>query len=380
VAVFLVFLTHFGNYILPSGLIEYMWSGVDLFFVLSGFLITGILYDSLHDPHYFRNFYIRRALRIFPIFYCLFLLLFLLTPILHLVYAPTLLFFSIYIGNLIVPFIDLANHNPTYITWSFHGHNVNGNIGHLWSLCVEEQFYMLWPAVIWLVRSRTRLMWICALVSLAVLIERIYFQAHLNPELLSKQLLQWSTYTRIDTLLIGAWFALWLRGRALSIKQLRRLAYVLFFVPLGILVVRMASLSAIPRDQFVITVGYTLIALLYAGVLLRSLDDASHLSRILRNRYFNAFGAVSYGFYLIHHIFLYEVRNLVGTMPWVSRITFALPFIVFGISLLLAKLSFRYLESPFLRMKSKLAPQWVPTPTPMGESAPAPLHLSEPRP
>jgi len=375
VAVFLVFLVHFGNYILPRQLTEYMWAGVDLFFVLSGFLITGILFDSIHDPLYFRNFYIRRALRIFPVFYSLFLLLFLLTPILHLAYEPTLLLYSVYLGNLFLPFLDLAHHNPTIIVWAFHGHYINGNIGHLWSLCVEEQFYLIWPAVVWLVRSRIRLMWICALVSLATLLERIYLQGHLSQHLLDYHLLEWSTYTRIDTLLVGAWFALWLRGRALSIVQLRRLAYALFFIPLAILGIRMVTLPIVRRDQFVYTIGYTLIALIFAGVLLRSLDDASYLSRILRNRYLDAFGVVSYGFYIFHHIFLYELQDLVATHLALRRVAPILPFIVFGLTLLLAKLSFRYLESPFLRMKSKLAPQWVSPPL-----APIALHVSEPRP
>jgi len=376
VAVFLVFLVHYGNYILPRQLTEYMWVGVDLFFVLSGFLITGILYDSIHDPHFFRNFYIRRALRIFPIFYGFFLLLFILTPILHLAYAHALLFYFFYIGNLALPFTNLDLYNPTVITAVIHGQSINANIGHLWSLCVEEQFYMLWPAVIWLVRSRTRLMNICALVSVAILIERIYLQAHLSPALLDNALIQWSTYTRIDTLLIGAWFALWLREQPLSTLRLRRLAYALFFIPLAILGIRMAMLSTITRNHFVFTVGYTLIALICSGVLLLSLDDTTWLARFLRTRYLNAFGAISYGFYFFHHLFLYELQDLADNYDIVHRFAFIIPFAVFGLTLLLATLSFRYFESPFLRLKSRLAPQWVPA----TDHTLVALHVSEPRP
>jgi len=120
---------------------EWFWVGVDLFFVLSGFLITGILYDSLRDPHYFRNFYVRRALRIFPIFYGFFLALLLLKPLLHLQMDRAMWAFPFYVGNLTMPFSDLGHHDPSVITMGVGGHiGTVGNISHLWSLCVEEQF------------------------------------------------------------------------------------------------------------------------------------------------------------------------------------------------------------------------------------------------
>jgi len=382
IAVFLVFLKHFGEYILPEKLITHMWVGVDLFFVLSGFLITGILYDSLQDPHFFRNFYVRRALRIFPVFYGFFFLLFLFAPILHIAYEHSLLFYVFYIGNLIQPF---TAQNPAFFTIRFHGHAAIMNISHLWSLCVEEQFYMIWPAVVWFVRARVRLMWICVLLSFATLLGRIYLAMHLSQALLDRSLIQESTYTRIDTILIGAWFALWLRARALPTTQLRRLSYGLFAIPASILCLAKLLLRPAHNDQFLMTIGYTLIALAGAGLLLRSLDEASPFARLLRNRFLNAFGAVSYGFYVIHHLFMSELQHLVANYAIMRRIAPTLPFLVFVITLLLAKLSFRYVESPFLRLKSKLAPQWIPAAlipdtAPSGEHMPIALHVSEPRP
>jgi peptidoglycan/LPS O-acetylase OafA/YrhL len=158
-AVLSVFFEHYATYVHLSPLESFSWTGVDLFFVLSGFLITGILYDSLGGPRFFRNFYIRRALRIFPVFYGFFLLLFLLTPLLHLRYDVHLLSFFFYVGNLVTPLADLVHRNPTVIFMHRHGSTFAVcNIGHLWSLCVEEQFYLIWPAVVWFARDRRKLM------------------------------------------------------------------------------------------------------------------------------------------------------------------------------------------------------------------------------
>jgi peptidoglycan/LPS O-acetylase OafA/YrhL len=93
IAVTMVFFHHFDLWGVP-GLLNATWEGVDLFFVLSGFLITGILFDSLEDPRYFRNFYVRRALRIFPLFYGFFALLFILALFVHLHWDRSLLALS----------------------------------------------------------------------------------------------------------------------------------------------------------------------------------------------------------------------------------------------------------------------------------------------
>jgi len=79
IAILMVFAVHYGPFIRDFSLFKWGWVGVDLFFVLSGFLITGILYDTLHEPHFFRSFYIRRTLRIFPLFYGFWVLLLILS-------------------------------------------------------------------------------------------------------------------------------------------------------------------------------------------------------------------------------------------------------------------------------------------------------------
>ncbi len=126
------------------------WMGVDLFFVLSGFLITGILLDTRELPGYFKNFYVRRALRIFPLYYTMLAVLFLLTPWLHLQWHTGHIAYLFYAGNIAYNLNpDLAQVRPAV------------SFLHLWSLAVEEQFYLIWPLVVLMVSSRRRLAWIC---------------------------------------------------------------------------------------------------------------------------------------------------------------------------------------------------------------------------
>ena len=117
------------------------WLGVDLFFVLSGFLITGILIDLKGNKDYFKNFYMRRVLRIFPIYYVFLLLYFTLIPL-----------FSYTVHDAILPFGEKLWYllYGINIKYAFSGWAENVTIGHFWSLAVEEQFYLIWPLIIYL--------------------------------------------------------------------------------------------------------------------------------------------------------------------------------------------------------------------------------------
>src|SRR5258707_7301954 len=132
IAVLFVFVFHsIGPLITPMGFIAYMgWLGVDLFFVLSGFLITSILLRARDAENYYKVFYARRALRILPLYY-LALTLSLLTTHDHYTFRAQI-WFWLNLSNLATAF------NPMLIPW----------LSHYWSLAVEEQFYLIWPAVV----------------------------------------------------------------------------------------------------------------------------------------------------------------------------------------------------------------------------------------
>ena len=122
-----------------------LWAGVTLFFSLSGFLITGILFDTLGSQNYFRTFFARRALRIFPLYYGVLLVLLLLTRPLHLDWHGQAYRALTYTTNL--PFtMEWAGNPSRYI-----------NLHHFWSLAVEEQFYLVWPVLIFWLRSWRRI-------------------------------------------------------------------------------------------------------------------------------------------------------------------------------------------------------------------------------
>ena len=345
--------------------------GVDLFFVLSGFLITGILFDTLESPHYFRDFYVRRALRIFPVFYGFFLCFFVLTPVLRLHWHWNLLTFTFYFGNLVVPWVDLNKHNPTLIWIIRHGAPMQvGNLGSLWSLCVEEQFYLVWPAVLFLVRDRKKLMYLCAIVAVLTLAGRIALYRYASPPAGGVVLLYWSTYTRCDTLLVGAWLALYLRGRQMSIRKLRWTATTLFWIPVAFLVIGARSYPGV----FTVTVGYTLIALAAMGLLMRALDEHGWFARIFEFKPLAGLGLISYGFYLYHSI-PSPVWNHVGDVH--PKLLNVIPFAAFAFTLALAWTSYRFFETPFLRLKKVLAPQR--TEERLEDTAlPAGFHVSEP--
>src|SRR5271163_3176422 len=155
-AILMVLLFHFVGNASPSSWVEraivgvtgYGSYGVELFFVLSGFLITGILYDTHKEPHYFRNFYMRRFLRIFPLYYGVLALVFFVAPLIPSLRGPTLDFLVdrqswawLYAVN-----IYIAKHGE----WSF------SYLDHFWSLAIEEHFYFFWPLVVFVLARRPR--------------------------------------------------------------------------------------------------------------------------------------------------------------------------------------------------------------------------------
>ena len=354
IAVLMVFLCHYAYLVWPIGFFFWGFTGVDLFFVLSGFLITGILFRTRDSAQFFRTFYWRRTMRIFPLYYAFWLAVFATAWLTHPIWKWQTLTFLAYLGNWFP--IDTAN--PAYSIFLRGGHGYTSiNIAHFWTLCVEEQFYLTWPLIVWLCRGRGRelLMTIAAVGSVAVLALRIYLQLHLSPQMLEHNLIYGSTYSRVDTLLIGSFLNLWLTRQPVYPRRIRAIAAWLIAAPLLVFVLSMETLGRrwplSATHPLLVTYGFTLIALICCGIVLLAVEDRMAWTRLLRFKPLVQLGTVSYGFYLLHDLGAYTwskwlVQLRTHGLGWV------MPLTAFAVTYVAARLSYRFVETPFLRMKS----------------------------
>lgn len=321
------------------------WVGVDLFFVLSGFLITGILFDSISDGHYFRNFYSRRVLRIFPLYYAVVILLFLIFPA-GLAGGPRMLvLLMLYLQNTPLWFNIPHITPPTSL------------IPHLWSLAAEEQFYLFWPIIIYLIKDRRKLLWVAGFGVVLAPIARTVMYAHGVPA----DEIYVMTVCRADTLLSGAWLALIVRGPAR--KKILQSAIYLFWPSLAVCLFIAWTSGIFGRESApLIKYGYSFLALTMTTLVAMSLRPGSAMEAMMCTRGLRFLGRYSYGIYVIHW---FVMRYLQETALPLLRIhvrslvlyhLIAAP-LMFSVCIFLAVLIFRFYESPFLRLKRHFNPQ-----------------------
>ncbi len=335
---------HSGNRIfdLLNAIRAYAFVGVNLFFALSGFLITGILLDTVTSPTFFRTFYARRTLRIFPLYYGVLLVLFLLTGPFHFVWNGWQYFFLTYTSNLV-----LWGHAPLILG--------RISIDHFWSLQVEEQFYLVWPFILYRVRSLRSLIHLSMIVCITVLLIRIALVAG-RPYLHNIYLPYSPTFSCVDNILFGCSLCVLLRT---TLRQ-----QVLDFAPsifaLCALVLTGAAILNHGLDWqtsiFLPTLGFSLIGISSASLIAMALRPGSRTKHLFNNSILRFFGKYSYGLYVFHYpIYRLQapfIRSFIGArfhMKVVGVIGAAIA--VFVTSILVALLSYRLYESPFLKLK-----------------------------
>ncbi|MDQ2924854.1 MAG: acyltransferase [Acidobacteriota bacterium] len=318
------------------------WVGVDLFFALSGFLITGILVDTVESTHFLKNFYARRFLRIFPLYYGVIVVLVLLTPLLHFAWGAMLPLLLFYLQNTGIG-VPLDHYRLA------HGVNLNP----YWSLAVEEQFYLVWPLMVFWLRDVTRLTKVAFALSGAALILRIV--------LMGVGVSPWFVYCftacRADTLLLGGALALLLRSKRLEVREgaVRWIPVVagMAFVGVAGFAVRFRGLDW-QRGWFVQTAGYTLIAVAACGLIAWTQRKGS--GRLLGHPALRFFGRYSYGIYMLHLLWFRPLYKLIeGQVAQVLRwwqVAAVLSWLVAaGLVIGVAVLSFKFYETLFLRLK-----------------------------
>jgi peptidoglycan/LPS O-acetylase OafA/YrhL len=296
--------------------------GVDLFFVLSGFLITGILLGTRTRARYFQNFYLRRALRILPVFL-------IALALMAAWYRSNGAFFLLALGfaSDLAPLLHVPMpHGPT----------------PLWSLAVEEQFYLVWPVLVLLLSPR-RLAPLAAAVVVAVPVAR----------LLAGDESLFTPWLRFDGIAFGALVAMWTQRGDVTARASARLALAGVSLAGILLIVDNRLMRSAPFGALRITEADLLFAAL---ILVAFTMRGSRWMAVLRSRPANFVATTSYCAYIIHGPIFDALQTITNTEQHVAlgmalRVLIGVP-----LTFAVAALSWRYLESPVLHLKSVWAP------------------------
>lgn len=352
-AFFLVFLHHsLLNVSSPNPLLNFFlviiekngWVGVDLFFVLSGFLITTLLIKEKQHFGSFslKNFWIRRALRIWPLYFLALIFGIFIIPPIH-------SFFHLEILNIDPAFYKIQL--PLYFTllgnWAVvaFGYPPFYHIAHLWTISLEEQFYLFWPLILFFTKDlRKSLLSGFGLIALALLTR--FYLAHLG---ITHPGIYTNTLARVDTLVLGALAALFFCYKPNLLNKIKGL----FNLPLQIVTLTVFSfvLHRIyvfdPTRTLDVVFGYSLIGLFMLYFCLSALNLKSAFSKFLEFHPFVYLGKISYGLY-VWHILGLEIAGFL--VPG-----FLKPTIGLLITILLGVISYKFYESRFLKLKSKFS-------------------------
>lgn len=321
------------------------WLGVDLFFVLSGFLITDILLKTAGKKDYLKNFYVRRVLRIFPLYYFCLLLFLVILPRLNIQFD-----IKYYTDNQLWLWTYLQNW-----LYTFKNPGATNTLNHLWSLAVEEQFYLLWPLVIVLLRKPKYLLVFISLLLVAVLGLRLWIWTNHIADLAYFNLY---TFTRIDGICIGCMIALLQRINPRFLKEYTT-AIVLFFAALNFafFFINRSYHFAFP---YLALVGYTTFAMMFGLLVNEAVTKETKLINLLFNiPLLKFFGKISYGFYVLHwplYILLSPLLfSLLSKMTTGAVLQFSISVIATLASIAISWLSYQYFERYFLKLKERFS-------------------------
>jgi len=347
----LAVLLHHSRYLLNPGFhfqyylvkfFELGWCGVILFFVLSGFLITGILLDTRASPNYFSTFYARRFLRIFPLYYASLALIFLGSRVLH-----------HWFGG-----VDPIGHvNPWWYLGYAQNFRPNSSLldpylGHLWSLAVEEQFYLVWPLLVLLLKPRWLTFTCLAAIPASFLIRFHY--AGRSSDL--SAFVNTFTPASLDALAAGALIAMavrnpgWRRRAAVVARPL-----ILLLIAGFVILARRAGglFEYLPLIQ---SWGTSVLTLIFAALIfIAATSSRGALVAFFQLKGLRFIGKISYSLYVLHPIVFALVIPVLGAVPVPASLDLALNsekiILVLLASITVAAGSWFYFEKPILGLK-----------------------------
>ncbi len=335
------------------------WAGVDLFFVLSGFLITGILIQTRTAANRAISFYARRFLRIFPIYYLTLAIVLggaaewpWLNAVLQKGWADRASYF-VYLQN-------------WSVLWGSDGLRLN-ILGHFWSLAVEEQFYLVWPVIVWMLPDRAVLK-VCIAGALCALMLRIGLVSYFGPHLWIDIL----TPCRGEGLLVGSALAVAATRGRISVRAIAGMAAAGAGLVFSIVFLDHREFTNTDHGPYMYTIGVSGLALLFGALVASSQYSIPGLTRALNWGWLRSFGKYSYGIY-VYHIPVFIVleyflvrRGVIFPVPAAQGALLVATMV--AVSFAIAWLSFTLIEGPLLRLKRRFEPKF-PQPKPRVEEA-----------
>jgi peptidoglycan/LPS O-acetylase OafA/YrhL len=324
------------------------WLGVDLFFVLSGFLITGILIESLQDKDYFTAFYRKRMLRILPLY----------------IFIVGVFFLYIYkftTGSNFAAFSHYTENKLSFVlfmqNWVYNDVDLflRPQLAHLWSLAVEEQFYFIWPLIIYMCKDIKKITVVSIILIVISFASKYWVHfAHLGSE---KAFVSNNTFCRMDSLILGglAYIATTLHLSSF-IRSLLKYLFVSIAVMLAIAELQYGVLHK--TSAFMAFGGFTLVAVLFAIALyfVVTSNTKKWYHTILQHKFLMFSGKISYGLYLFHWPlqlqFCSKIHSAFLTIIPETAANIFTSATIIGISYVISYISYEYFEKVFLQFKA----------------------------
>jgi len=341
------------------GFFELGWTGVTLFFVLSGYLITEILLATRDEPRYFRNFYARRALRIFPAYYLMLILAYRAAQDLATTPDPR-------VGSIDEwPFYVFYLSNYWLGAHAFHT-PMSPLLGLSWTLSVEEQFYLLWPFIVRALKPRALAALCAALIVASPLLRWGLLHLSGNP-----LLTQVSLSSNFESLALGGLIAVLRYDPDLARWTAPRIGFALAVVS-GLALAALFGTHGLhyfadARFWMSGAVGTlffpALVAIFFSGILTLALASSTPFAGLLSFRPLAALGRISYGVYLYHVLVNFVLTRAFWTdvflpIPGNHPDPSVVPLLYvarYAVTIAVAAISYRYLETPLLKLKARFA-------------------------
>jgi peptidoglycan/LPS O-acetylase OafA/YrhL len=315
------------------------WAGVDLFFVLSGFLIGGILLDQRSASNYFTVFYVRRACRILPLYAVL-----LGTFVAGIYLRPD----NAWLFSDSVPLWSSATFTQNFIM-AYNNSFDPQWLGITWSLAVEEQFYLLLPVIVWAIPERHLPKTFILCITFAIACRCLVWLGVPGREFFSYLMMP----TRADSLMLGALLA-WMARRK-NLLNVIDANYRTCYVVLGLLLIGFAALtvaSPAPHSSIMRTIGYSWLAALFGLALVLGLQPRGPINWISTRPWLRWLGTISYGVYLFHQGINGLVHGGEPSMQSIDDLMLTASSLV--LTLTIASISYYFFEKPIVNFGQSL--------------------------